>query len=608
MKEPGSHTAARLLLAGVSGLLTLGCAQPWSVERADTRRSLASDASRDALGALGAGAPRSTPADEVSTPSVGERLGLSPDRLAELERASGWASYGRAEPSEAGPTLDAGEPRSAPLTLDAAVRIAVEHNLDALAARLTPRIREQELALALSRFDVVFFTGVDWTNLDEPTITPVVLGTPVGAPVNVQQSIGFETGLRKRLASTGGVLSASQGLVHSENRSPFIQTFPEPANNAFVDLSLRQPLLRGFGEDATLEEVRIAETLTEDGAEALRAQLLRTVGETERAYWALARAGLAVRIAERLLERGMETRRMVEARLGLDSRPTELADAAARVENRRSTLLRARRTLRDASDRLKGLMNSPDLPVGDETLIDPTDEPTGAVVRFSLVDAATGALRNRPDVRRAMLAIESAAVRQRAARNGLLPLLDLTLRTRLEGLRSDVGDAYADVGEGEFVSYLAGAQFEWPIGNSGPDAAYSARRLQRMQAAIEYRSVVQKSVLEVKAALREAETNLELIGQTRAARLAAAESLRTLEAEEQTVRALTPDFLDLKLRKQEALAQAELDEVAALTDYQASLARVYESTGESLDRRGISLDPAPPEDSLDPGVRSPADR
>lgn len=599
MKGTKAHSATRLLLAGVSGLLAQGCAQPWSVERDEARRSISAQAARETIGAHpDAGAPLGAD-DGPDTARVAERLGLSPDRLAELERSSGWGSYSSGPAPDPGPSLDGSATLAAPITLDDAVRLAIEHNLDVRAARLTPRIREQELALALSRFDIVFFTGVDWANLDEPTITPVVLGTPVGSPVNLQQSIGFETGLRKRLASTGGVLSASQGLVHSENRSPFIQTFPEPANNAFVDLSLRQPLLRGFGEDATLEEVRIAETLTEDGAEVLRAELLRVVGETERAYWSLARAGRAVRIAERLLERGEETKRTVRGRLGLDSRPAELADAAARVESRRATLLRARRTLRDASDRLKGLLNSPEFPVGDETLLEPTDEPTGEGVRFSVVDAATSAVRNRPDVRRAMLAIESAAVRQRAARNGLLPLLDLTLRTRLEGLRNDVGDAYADVGDGEFVSYLAGAQFEWPIGNSGPDAAYSARRLQRMQATLVYRSAVQKGVLEVKAALREAETNLELIAQTRAARLAAAESLRTLEAEERTVRALTPDFLDLKLRKQEALAQAELDEAGALTDYQASLARVYEATGEGLERRGISLDPAPADELAD---------
>jgi len=74
-------------------------------------------------------------------------------------------------------------------------------------------------------------------------------------------------------------------------------------------------------------------------------------------------------------------------------------------------------------------------------------------------------------------------------------------------------------------------------------------------------------IVEVKAALRGLVTNYQLIEQTRASRLAAAENLRTLMVEEETTRALTPEFLDLKLRRQETLAQTELGEALARTDF-----------------------------------------
>ena len=98
--------------------------------------------------------------------------------------------------------------------------------------------------------------------------------------------------------------------------------------------------------------------------------------------------------------------------------------------------------------------------------------------------------------------------------------------------------------------------------------------------------------------------NFQLIEQTRTSRLAAAENLRTLQAEEETIRSLTPEFLDLKLRRQDSLAIAEFQEVQALTDYSTALSDLYRAMGVTLERNGVVVEtPAPgetPDDYVGP--------
>ena len=56
---------------------------------------------------------------------------------------------------------------------------------------------------------------------------------------------------------------------------------------------------------------------------------------------------------------------------------------------------------------------------------------------------------------------------------------------------------------------------------------------------------------------------------------------------EETIASLTPDFLDLKLRRQEALASAEIDELDSLINYNTAIADLHRSTGTALDRNQI---------------------
>jgi len=104
-----------------------------------------------------------------------------------------------------------------------------------------------------------------------------------------------------------------------------------------------------------------------------------------------------------------------------------------------------------------------------------------------------------------------------------------------------------------------------------------------------YRRIVQDVVLSVKRSLRDVATNYQLIEQSRSARLAATENLRTLEVQKKTIQALSPEFLNLEFQRQESLALAELEEIAALANYNIALADLYASTGTALERNQIKF-------------------
>ncbi len=511
-------------------------------------------------------------------------LSFPPDRMAELEKMAGPSAYERKLPPMGDSLL--GKPDEVfRIDLRQAVQRAVRQNLDVQIARLDPAISEAQVVAARAAFDWVFFSTFEWSSVDEPQLVPV-LGVPLGTNANQAQSVGYTTGIRKRLTSGGGV-SINHGYTYSDDSSPASTLSPDPSQRTFVDLTLNQPLLRGFGSDVALAEVRLAENVERSSIHGLKARLLDTASNTERAYWDLVTAFRNLQILQRLLERGIETRDILKSRLTFDVKPAEYSDAVAQVESRRADVMRAINLIRQRSDALKLFINDDELTVGSETLLVPIDEAIDEPISSSLFDALSTAIRNRPEIQQSLLLIDDASIRAGVADNARLPLLDLTAQVRFSGLDRDFDEAYDDIGSANFVDYLLQLLFEYPIGNRGPEAQYRQRQLERMQATIGYRRVVQEVVLAVKTALRDVETNYRLIEQTRTARLAAAENLRTLQVQEQTIQSLTPDFLDLKLRRQQALAQAEQEEVLALSGYNIAIAELYSAMGTALDRNRI---------------------
>jgi outer membrane protein TolC len=532
----------------------------------------------------------SPPAAPEAEPNPAEALSLPEERLGELREMAGPESYMGAE-AELGPGLLGPATLGTPLRLAEALSLAIDRDTAVRAVRLSPPIARAQLVAAEAAFDWVLFADVERSFTDQEQPVPVVGMTPVGTGLSRSDGFSGSAGFRK-LLTTNGTLELSANLDVFNNSTPGFTRIPDPARTASLDLIFNQPLLRNFGAEVAMADVWLAENALDDAVEQTRQVFFDTLTEVQLAYWNLHQARQRLLIQQRLLERGIDTREALRGRYGFDVTDAELADAAARVETRRGDLIRAQAAVRDASDRLKRLINDPERALLEETVLRAIDEPLTVDLRFDLLEAIAGAIERRPDVRRALIAVRDELIFEDVARNAVLPQLDLFVRLSALGLEDEADDAFEEAAEVDFFNTVFGLSFEYPLGNREALSRERAARLRTLQASIDYRDAVRRAIEDVKIALRTVKTNFRLVRQTRLARIAAAENLRALEVEEQTIRGLTPDFLNLKLNRQEALARAELDEAQARSEYARAVAQAARALGLTLEQSGVEVDPA----------------
>lgn len=513
---------------------------------------------------------------------------LSDERRAELDEISGPTAYKNAR-LELGSSLTGESEAQTPtvaMTLQQAIQMAVKNNLSVQVSRLNPEIDQTLVIQAKAAFDAAFFANYDFQKLDTPT--PLRNIVPATGDFIQSTNHTLTTGIRKRTATGATATIQTQFGYIDQLPSSYVVNSYYTAN---VMASITQPLLRNFGPGVNLAQIELAASSRDQSNQELRVVLLDTALGAERSYWNLVLARQQLLIQLRLLERTIEDRDVIKKREPYDASPVRVTEANSFVELRRADVIRARQTVRVASDALKQFINDPELSVAGETLILPSDAPIEEPVEFNLTDAIRTSLQKRPEIKRSLLLIKDTEIRQRVASNLRLPKLDMTAGVRVNGRsQGNISDAYRHMSDGDFIDYLFGIQFEQPIGNRQADAFYRQRTLERSASVLAYRRQAQDVVVEIKNALRQIESAYELIGAARAARRAASDNLRALERQEKAGINLTPEFLlDLKLSTQQRLADAEIQEMQALTDYNTAIANYYRTTGTLLERNQIDF-------------------
>jgi outer membrane protein TolC len=354
--------------------------------------------------------------------------------------------------------------------------------------------------------------------------------------------------------------------------------------------------------------IQIARLERDRSLSSLRAVVADTVAAVERAYWSLVAAerDVAVR-AESLRLAGVQesdTRLRIEAG---DAAESDLAVPQAEVERRKVDLYAARETAQRAALELKMLiLDDPSDPLWDETLR-PTEAPETAIAPLELASRLAEAPGRRPEVAEAEADLARRDVDSRAAKNRILPRLDLVASYGRYGLAGTVnpdlvtipdfpvvippevigglGRSYGTIGDNDFPNATVGFSFALPIGNRSAKADAAAAEAERRQAAILLSRQKQKVGVEVRAAALAVETAAQSIVAARAGLRAA----RTqLEAENVRFAAgLRSNYF--VLTRQNELAEAARTETAALTGYRKALADYARASGTLLSERHIEF-------------------
>jgi outer membrane protein TolC len=222
------------------------------------------------------------------------------------------------------------------------------------------------------------------------------------------------------------------------------------------------------------------------------------------------------------------------------------------------------------------------LPITDSVMIRPSDEPSTAPITFDWDSITLEAMQLRSELQQQRLTVNRRQMELLAARNFLMPQLDLVSIYRVRGLDQQfAGDnsALQQLGDFDFQEYEAGVELVLPVGFRQGHAAVRHAQIQiaRDKAILreQERQILHDltaTVADCDRAYAQVETNLNRY-------LAASDALDALEANRQ---AGLPVNLEQLLDSQRRVSEAESRYHLSLSEYAVATKNVHFEKGTLL--------------------------
>ncbi len=466
------------------------------------------------------------------------------------------------------------------LSLEQAIRMALANSPEIRVVSFDPAISREEMVQAAAAFDVIVFASLSrsWTDRHQAS----TFGS------DQTDATAAEAGLGKRNVY-GGQAELKWSLSRTHDDNAFLTL--NPAYESMMTFQLTQPLLRMAGKDYNLAALRVAEVSRDASYAQFRLKVEEIISQVEQIYWLLVRARGDMRIVQEILQYGQETLKKVRRRLNLDAREKlELAQTVAAVEQRRAALIEARKAVADLEDSLVRLLGDPQLNLMTGCRIVPSDrQPEVAKLTVDPADQLISALRHSPVLEQARLAIQSTEINVLVARNETLPVLNFVGSVGLQGLSGNRESAIEDMNTYNFMDYSIGLLFEYPLGNRAAKAAFRQRLLEQDKAMATMQNVADQLAVAVNEAIRQMQSNLEVIAAQDKVIRALKDNLDGLESAQELRGADYLMLLDQMLRQQQSLGMAKQTKLRARTDFRTARARLTQLTGTTLQQHQIKL-------------------
>lgn len=462
------------------------------------------------------------------------------------------------------------------LSLEDAVRMALEHNPDILVSRLDPQIAEARVGQAHATYTPTLVTGLARnTQLAPPS--SFLVGTQGVRTTSASGSVG----VNQRLPWSGGLYSASWDATRTTTTSLF--TNFNPSLTSRVQLSLSQPLLKDFRIDAARQQLMLSRGNRDISEARFRETVVRTLADVKRAYWDLVAARSSVEVQRKSLELAVDLVRINRARVDVgQSPPLDLVSARAEEAQRQEALTIAEVGARQAEDRLRLMILDPATSSFWDASIDPLDRPSLDDVAPDVDAVLARALDKRLDLERARQELANAETTVRFSRNQALPDLRVSVGYLANGLAGTrlvrtggfpgtlsgseavpFRRALDEVVHGDYPTWNLSVSLSYPLGRGLEEAALARARLEAQQARIRLANLETAAVRQLRSAAWQIEMNAKRIATTRASRSLAEERLG-VEQKRFDV-GLSTSFLVVQAQRD--LVQARNAELAAALDY-----------------------------------------
>ncbi len=480
--------------------------------------------------------------------------------------AAGWAATAHAQ--------------TVTLTLDEAVRRAVEHNPDLAIVKLSTEVGAAQVGQSEGAYAPMLSATIGRSSNDLPP-TNFLLGTQAVAT----RDLFSVAGVRQRVRFGNGVWSASWQASRTTSNNPLNSFDPSVASG--FQLAYSQPLLKDRTIDAAAAQYIIAKRNEATADLRFREAVVQTVAAVKQAYWTLKalRANVGVQQQSLELAEELERENTVRVRVG-QSAPIDVVQVQSEVAQRREGLISARAAADDAEDRLRRLIADPNDASLWRAELDLADEPAGRVPLPDLDAVVAKAQRERYDIARAQNDLGNAATTIDYRSNQRLPDVRLEASYAGSGLggaqllrsggfpgvvtgtvTSGFGRVLGQTFGTDYPTWSVGVTVSHPIGRSYED-------LSKVQAEVERRQTAQRIAslqLDVATSLRQAARQVRSTAEREdAARAGATLAHERLDAEQRRFEVgLSTTFLVTQAQRD--LLQAQVNLLQASLDYQSSL-------------------------------------
>jgi len=483
------------------------------------------------------------------------------------------------------------------LTVDDAVKMALDHNVDLNADRLDPQISDTRVAAASAQFRPTFNTGLNRNNQISPPSSFLI-------PTSTQSdAVTSSAGLSQRLPWYGTTYNVAFNAVHTNSNS-FLSSY-DPLVTSGLTLGISQPLVRDLFIDAARQNLVTSRINRDISDTRLRESIVHTTANTRSAYWLLVSALANVDARTVTLGLSQELTRVNKAKVDVgQSPPLDLVSAQAEVAANEEQLIIAQTLVRQAEDRLRLLIFDPtDLSIWNQK-IEPIDSPPIAQVSLDVDAAVRRALGGRTDIARSKKDIENADASVKYAANQKLPDVRVNASYAASGLGgtqvlrtggfpgtivgpgqiTDFGSVLNQLFAHNYPTWVFGVSLSYPLGQSTEEANHARARLELTQAGERLKGSQARAIQQVRDAAYKIDMNAKRIATTRAATNLAEQRL---DAEQKRFEVgLSTSFLVIQAQRD--LAQAKANEVSAVLAYDLALVDYEELQEAGPGGTGIS--------------------
>jgi HAE1 family hydrophobic/amphiphilic exporter-1 len=518
------------------------------------------------------------------------------------------------------------------LTLEQAIRMALEHNNDVEVARLELQAAFEDVRAAEGLWDPRLLPTFTY----QSTTTPVTSSLSGGANGTVEETRTVGAMRFEGLSPwAGGRFAVDFTASKVESSNQFLRLNPTFPTSAAV--SYTQPLLRGLRMDAPRRQLQLSRRAADLTDVQLTQTLMDQLAAVEQAYWDLVYATrnlevVTTALAQARAQVASNERQVQSGTLA----PIDVVEAQTQVATFEQALATAQQALTESENRLKRLV----LARRDASLWNAALAPSDRdrpVPELPLAQAVQMALANRPELREIDVALARNDIDERFFTDQARPQADVvgsytlaglagTTTTNSSPLRSStdpavlerlnllsslsgydaivpppasttplppflsggLGDSLANIGARRFPVAFVQLQLGLPIRNRTAQAQVARTRIDRRSLVAQRQQAEQAVEVEVRNALQAVQSSEQRLQ-------AAGSAHRSAQEQYESERRRFDSGLStvfLVLQRQTTLVTAQAREVRARADLNQAIAVFDRAVGSTLTRHGVSVKPS----------------